>query len=156
MHLRHSVSAYIKLDNSLNQSLSEGQKIKWTYIRHTFIANKITSRLFSWGHYRSIESWKEQIIRALPFSESVYESLYWPRLQCSQGVTVKPCLTPHCNFEVGSGILAPVFGWLAAKYCFASHCLNFQRHLESESAVPPATSLMRGHVDWFCGKSLKW
>ncbi len=156
MHPSHNVAAYVKLENSLNQSLSEGQQIKWTYIRCAVIAKKMTSRLFRRGHYRGIESWKEQIIKVLPLSESVYEPLYWPRLQRSQGVTVKPCLTPHCTFEVGSVILAPVFGWVAAKYCFPSQCLNFQRHSESESAVPPATGLMRGHVDWFCWKSLKW
>lgn len=55
-------------------------------------------------------------------------------------------------FEVGSGILAPCFGCMAAKYCSVSQCLHFHRHLEADSTVcPPATSLMRGHVDDFVG-----
>lgn len=114
--------------------------------------------VFSGDHYRSIESWKEQIIKGLPFTESVYESFYWPRLQCTQGVTVKPRRAPHCNFEVGSGILAPVFGWKAAKHCLDSQCLNFQRHLEAESAVAPPCHQTNAEAMWadFVGKSLKW
>lgn len=61
---------------------------------------------------------------------------------------VRPRFTPHRTFGVRSGILAPVFGWIE-KHCFATQRLNFQRHLDSESAAPSATSLMRGHVDRF-------
>lgn len=32
MHPRHNVTAYTKLDNSLDQTLSESQQIKWTLI----------------------------------------------------------------------------------------------------------------------------
>lgn len=56
--------------------------------------------------------------------------------------------TPHCNFEVRSAILAPVFVWIASKYCFTTQCLNFQRRLESESTAPPATSLIRHRAMW--------
>lgn len=62
---------------------------------------------------------------------------------------------PHSPLQLlksGQEYLPPCFGCIAAKYCSVSQCLNFHTHLEADGIVcPPATSLMRGHVDGFVG-----